>query len=43
MLEVYTKSYNGKIRTDVTYYFFINVRGKRKFYQVIYESISDIS
>ena len=43
MLEVYTKSYNGKIRTDVTYYFFINNRGKRKFYQTIYESISDIS
>ena len=43
MLEVYTKSYHGRIGTDVTYYFFINNRGKRKFYQVIYEAISDFS
>ena len=43
MLEVYTKSYRGRIGTDVTYYFFINNRGKRKFYQVIYEAISDFS
>jgi len=42
MLEVYTKSYHGRIGTDVTYYFFINVRGKRKFYQVIYEMVSDV-
>ena len=42
MLEVYTRSYYGKIRTDVIYYFYINVRGKRKFYQTIYESTSDI-
>jgi len=43
MLEVFSKKYRGKVNTDVTYYFFINNRGKRKFYQVIYESISDIS
>ena len=38
MLEVYTKSYHGRIGTDVTYYFFIT----KKFYQVIYEMVSDV-
>jgi len=43
MIEVYTRSYHGKIRTDVTYYFLINNRGHKKFYQVVYEAISDFS
>jgi hypothetical protein len=43
MLEVYTRSYYGKIRTDVIYYFYINVRGTKKYYQTIYEMVSDFS
>ena len=43
MLEVFSKKYRGKVNTDVTYYFAINTRGVRRYYQTIYESISDIS
>jgi hypothetical protein len=42
MLEVYRKEYNGKIGVEVTYYFFINVRGAKKYYEVVYEMISDV-
>jgi hypothetical protein len=42
MLEVYHKIYNGKIGVEVTYYFFMNVRGVKKYYQVVYEMISDV-
>ena len=41
MMEVYNRSYYGKIRTDVTYYFNINTRGVKKYYETVYESISN--
>jgi len=40
-MEVYNRSYYGKIRTDVTYYFNINTRGVKKYYETVYESISN--
>jgi len=42
MLEIYRKQYTGKIGVEVTYYFFINVRGTKKYYQTIYEMVSDV-
>jgi len=42
MLEVFSKKYRGKVNTDVTYYFTINTRGVRRYYQTIYEHISDM-
>jgi len=41
MLEVYYKKYSGKITTEISYYFNINIRGVKKYYETIYESISD--
>jgi len=43
MLQVYNKVYNNKIGAEVSYYFLINNHGFRKYYEVIYEMISDIS
>jgi len=43
MLEVYHQTYHGKIETEVSYYFLVNNYGVKKFYEVIYEMISDIS
>jgi len=42
MLEVFSKKYRGKVNTDVIYYFEINTRGVRRYYQTIYEHISDM-
>ena len=43
MLEVYRQTYHGKIETEVSYYFLVNNYGVKKFYEVIYEMISDTS
>jgi hypothetical protein len=42
MIEVYRKLYKNKFETEIAYYFFINVRGSKKYYQTIYECISDM-
>ena len=41
MLEIYRKQYTGKIGVEITYYFNINTRGTKKYYEVIYEWLSD--
>jgi len=41
MLEIYHRQYYGKISTEITYYFNINTRGTKKYYEVIYEWLSD--
>jgi len=43
MIEVFHKVYEDKVRTEVSYYFLINNYGSKKFYEVIYEMISDVS
>ena len=43
MLQVYNKIYNNKISAEVSYYFLINGHGLKKYYEVVYEMISDIS
>jgi len=42
MLEVYRKIYQNKIVKETTYYFNINNRGFKKYYETIYEMVSDI-
>jgi hypothetical protein len=42
MIEVYHKEYHNKVVKEVTYYFNINSRGYKKYYEVIYELIADI-
>jgi len=41
MIEVYYKKYSGKITTEISYYFDLNTRGIRKYYETIYEYLSD--
>jgi len=41
MIEIYNRKYYGKINTEIVYYFNINTRGVRKFYEVTYEWLSD--
>jgi len=41
MIQVYNKIYNGKIMTEISYYFLLNVRGAKKYYEVVYEMLSD--
>jgi len=41
MIEIYHRKYYGKMNTEIVYYFNINTRGVRKFYEVIYEWLSD--
>jgi len=43
MIELFRKKYYGNINTEISYYFLINSRGAKKYYQVIYELLSDIS
>jgi hypothetical protein len=41
MMEIYRKTYFNKFRTEINYYFSINLYGKDKYYEVIYELIDD--
>jgi len=41
MMEIYNKIYTNKFTTEITYYFNINTRGVKKYYEVIYEWLSD--
>lgn len=42
MIEVYRKLYNNKIVKEVSYYFLINNRGAKKYYETIYEMVTDV-
>jgi hypothetical protein len=41
MIEIYYKKYDNKVIKEVSYYFVLNNRGAKKYYEVIYEMISD--
>ena len=43
MLEVYRKVYENKITKEVSYYFFINNHGIKKYYETVYELVSDVN
>jgi hypothetical protein len=43
MIEVYHKIYENKIIKETSYYFNINNHGKLKYYEVVYEMITDVS
>jgi hypothetical protein len=41
MLEVYRKVYKNKFETEIAYYFNINNRGLKRYYEVVYEWIGN--
>ena len=43
MIEVYRKVYENKITKEVSYYFFINNHGIKKYYETVYELVSDVN
>ena len=42
MLEIYRKRYTNKFETEIAYYFNINNRGLKKYYEVSYEWIGSV-
>jgi len=42
MIEVYHVVYEGKIVSEVSYYILINNRGLKRYYETVYELVSDV-